>query len=167
MIWTDPQRTLWQHIQQHEFDPDQALSFTRRLARDHGWSVPFAQGAVGEYARFCFLAMVAGPVTPSEEVDEVWHQHLTYSRDYWDVWCPRLGQKLHHDPSRGGPSEQARFRQQYAATLAAYEAYFGPPPEAYWPATHRRFGPKPRFCLVDREAWIMLPRLATLRRAFA
>ncbi len=45
-----------------------------------------------EYRRFAFLAATAGhPVTPSDAVDQAWHLHLTYSRDYWDRFCPLLG----------------------------------------------------------------------------
>lgn len=51
----------------------------------------------------CFLSVVSDtPVTPSQDVDEVWHVHLTYLRDYWDVWCGRvLQRRLHHDPTEG------------------------------------------------------------------
>ena len=134
-VWTESLRDLWQRIERHDFEASVDLSFTRRLARDKAWSLSFARGVILEYRRFCFLA-IAGvdPVTPSEEVDEVWHQHLTYSRDYWNVWCRDvLARPLHHDPTLGGPAEQNRFRAQYASTLARYENFFGAPPEAYWP----------------------------------
>ncbi len=101
-------------------------------------------------------------MTPSEEVDQVWHLHLTFSRDYWDVWCSEvLGTKLHHDPTQGGPAEQARYRSQYGATLAAYERHFGLPPEVYWPSTYQRFRHAQRFRTVDtgRVFLISLPRL--------
>ena len=88
-----------------------------------------------EYGRFCLLGMAgAGPMTPSEEVDEVWHLHLAYSRDYWDAWYGRvLGRALHHDPTIGGPQEQARYTAQYAHTLAAYEPFFGSRPRPSGP----------------------------------
>lgn len=164
--WTQVLRDLSARIAAHSFDSDDPLSFTRRLARDHGWTLPFARGAVREYGRFCFLAVATpGPVTPSEEVDEVWHLHLTYSRDYWTVWCRDvLGTALHHEPTRGGPAEQSRFRAQYAGTLAAYEAFFGPPPPLFWPATHRRFGARPRFRLLDTHRSVALPRPGALLR---
>ncbi len=160
--WTDAHTALWRRIAEHPFGaPDQALDFTRRLARDKGWSAVFTTGAIAEYRRFAFLCVVSPtPMTPSEEVDEVWHQHLIYSRDYWDVWCPTvLGARLHHDPTRGGPAQQAHFRAQYATTLATYETWFGPPPEAYWPATHRRFRTIPRFRTIDTDHAMILPRL--------
>ena len=154
------QRTLWQRIAAHDFEPPHTLNFTARLARDRDWTPGFARGAVEEYRRFCFLAVTASePMTPSEEVDEVWHLHLTYTRDYWEQWCRvALGAPLHHDPTVGGPAEQARYRTQYAATLARYEAVFGPSDPAYWPATHLRFGRTPRYRNYDGDRWIRLPR---------
>jgi hypothetical protein len=59
------------------------VEFHHRLARDKAWTLEFARGAVMEYRHFCFLTFSgSGVMTPSEEVDEIWHQHLTYTRDY-------------------------------------------------------------------------------------
>ena len=161
MKWTDAQCDLWRRIAAHPFEiADHALDFLHRLARETGWTVAFARGAVEEYRRFCFL--VAGStqqITPSEEVDAVWHLHLVYTRDYWDVWCAEaIRARLHHDPTQGGPSEQRRFRAQYATTLAFYEEFFGPPPAPYWPATRHRFRTVLRFRNVDTDCVFILPR---------
>ena len=152
--------SLWERISQYDFEPDQPLNFTRRLARDKAWTIEFARGAVAEYRRFCFLAFAgAGVMTPSEEVDEVWHLHLTYTREYWEVWCGGvLGGPLHHDPTEGGPDQERYFRARYAATLATYERYFGPPPAEFWPATHVRFGRGPRYRTMDSRRRFSLPR---------
>ena len=114
--WSDAEAALWARIRAHPFEhPDRALDFTRRLARDRDWSLAFARAAVEAYRQFCFLACTGRePVTPSEEVDEVWHLHLTYSRDYWEVWCGAvLRTALHHEPTSGGPVEDARYAHQY------------------------------------------------------
>src|SRR5689334_10928095 len=168
-LWTPARQDLWQRIARHDFEPDTPLNFTRRLARDHGWSREQARAAVEAYRRFCFLAMVSPtPVTPSDVVDEVWHQHLIYSRDYWTRWCgKRLQAPLHHDPTPGGPEAQMIYRRQYAETLALHESFFGPPPEALWPATHLRFGP-PRYHVTDRRRWLIVPNpVAWIRHLFA
>ena len=158
-VWTPARHELWRAIAAHEFEPDTPLNFTRRLARDHGWRVETARAAIEAYRRFCFLAVVSPtPVTPSEIVDEVWHQHLTYSRDYWQVWCDqRLGAPLHHDPTPGGPEAQQSYRRQYAETLALHERAFGAPDANLWPATHLRFGP-PRYLVTDRRLWFVAPK---------
>jgi hypothetical protein len=165
-VWTPEREVLWRRIAQHDFEPDHPLNFTRRLARDKGWTLDFARGAVDEYRRFCFLTFAgAGVMTPSEEVDEVWHQHLTYTRDYWDIWCGAvLGRPLHHDPTMGGPDQAAHFRARYAETLRVYEMFFGPSPEIYWPATHVRFGRRTRYLTFDSYKWLRIPHPAIVWR---
>jgi hypothetical protein len=134
---------LWQRLADHQIGPaDASLSFAARLARENRWSLPHAERVIGEYKRFCYLAMRAGhEVTPSDAVDQAWHLHLTYSRDYWQTFCAQvLRADLHHGPTQGGPVERDRFYRQYAATLAAYETAFGEaPPADIWPGAHRRF----------------------------
>ncbi|HSU15174.1 hypothetical protein [Longimicrobium sp.] len=134
------------------FSPDEpgvAFSFSARLARENGWTPEHARRVTREYLRFVYLAMTAGhPVTPSAKVDEAWHLHLTYTRSYWEEMCGRvLGRPLHHEPTRGGTAEDAKFEDQYARTLASYRAAFGhEPPFDIWP----RPAPKPR--AVERPA---------------
>jgi hypothetical protein len=109
--------------------------------------------------------MIAGhDVTPSDAVDQAWHLHLTYSRDYWQVFCPQvLRAELHHGPTQGGPVERERFYRQYADTMAAYEAAFGEvPPADIWPAAHRRFSVDPRGVRVNFSDGIMLSRRVAL-----
>ena len=136
MALTDP--ILWRRLAGFEVSPPEALfSFTSRLARENCWSLPHAQAVFAEYRRFLYLCMVAGrPMTPSDAVDQAWHLHLTYSRSYWQELCREvLGRPLHHEPTRGGPAERARFVESYQATLAAYAREFGQaPPGDIWPA---------------------------------
>lgn len=141
----DPrQQPLWERIVAHRFDdPAARLTFTARLARENGWTIGHAVRVVDEYRRFVFLAMTAGhPVTPSEDVDQAWHLHLAYTRDYWDTFCGEvLNAPLHHGPTRGGVAEAGRYDQQYRRTLAAYAAAFDtPPPADIWPPPEKRFG---------------------------
>src|SRR5688572_5198309 len=138
---------LWQALRAYEIGPpDAALTFRARLARENRWSEAFAERVIEEYKRFCFLAVTAGhEVTPSDAVDQAWHLHLTYSRDYWARFCPEaLGRELHHGPTAGGTSERDRYFEQYAQTLKSYEAVFGAAPQDIWPDARRRFGRDPR-----------------------
>jgi hypothetical protein len=161
-VWTPARRELWRRIEQHDFESDTPLNFTGRLARDHGWSFEDARAAVEAYRRFCFLAIISPtPVTPSDIVDEVWHQHLIYSRDYWTIWCgERLRAPLHHDPTPGGAEAQMTYRAQYAETLALHERVFGPPSPKLWPATHLRFG-RLRYQITDRSRSLVIPEPVT------
>ncbi len=169
--WEAEHLALWQRLQAHSFeDAKSALDFTRRLAREQAWSLADARAAVTEYRKFCFLATLGHTVTPSVEVDEVWHLHLTYTRDYWQRFCPQvLGSDLHHGPTTGGHVADARYRDQYSETLRLYEGYFGSPPARWWPARVERFADAGLFQRVDkRRHWIVAkPRIPGFTRQLA
>jgi uncharacterized protein (TIGR04222 family) len=128
---------LFERIQEFSLDQVGAqLPFSRRLARENGWSIQYTQRVIEEYKRFAFIAVTAGhPVTPSMQVDKVWHMHLTYTRSYWETFCPNvLHMPLHHEPTRGGKAEQLKFGDWYSTTLESYERFFGAaPPSDIWP----------------------------------
>ena len=138
------QQARYDRLVAFEFDePAAELTFARRLARENGWSETYSERVILEYKRFVLLAAEAGHmVTPSEQVDQAWHLHLTYTRSYWDGMCRGvLGQPLHHGPTKGGAGEQAKFSDLYRQTLASYRRLFGhePPPDI-WSAAEQRFG---------------------------
>ena len=158
------QDPVWSALAAYVIGPaDAALPFVARLARENGWTIAHAEAVIEEYRRFCFLAVRAGcAVTPSDAVDQAWHLHLTYTRDYWERFCPEvLGRPLHHGPTAGGRAEQRRYYNQYAATLRAYEQAFGEaPPEAIWPDAARRLLDDPRARRVHPRDALIVPRWA-------
>lgn len=145
-------QALWHRLVCYDFDcPEHHLSFAKRLARENNWSDTYTAQAIDEYRRFCFLVIHAGhPVTPCDAVDQVWHLHLTYTRDYWDRFCPDvLEQPLHHDPTLGGENEASKFEDWYSQTLHSYHRFFGPP-SSIWPSTRERFADADAFVRAKR-----------------
>jgi len=152
---------LWQALSAYEVGPaDADFSFAQRLARENGWTPAKAARVFEEYRRFLFLAATAGhSVTPSDAVDQAWHLHLTYTRDYWERLCPEvLGQPLHHGPTKGGRAEGERFFEQYARTLRSYEAAFGPAPADIWPDAWQRLNIDPAARRVHPREALIVPR---------
>lgn len=139
--WHD--NPLWSALATMRIEqPGAAMTFTSRLAGENGWTIGFAREVVQEYRRFLYLAATsAEPVTPSDEVDQAWHLHLTYSRHYWGELCEEiLKRPLHHGPTEGGADENTRYLHQYERTLELYRATFaGDPPAAVWPSAGLRF----------------------------
>lgn len=160
----DQMLAVWTKLQAFDVDGDgggSALSFERRLARENNWSLTFAQRVIEEYKRFVLLARCAGHrVTPSDQVDQAWHLHLTYTRSYWDRLCGEvLGRPLHHDPTRGGTSEDAKFEDWYARTLESYRRIFeAEPPADIWPSGTERFDPELRFKRIDVADHYVVPK---------
>ena len=163
---------LLQKLEQFQLDsPEASLPFSARLARENNWSSDYARRVIAEYKRFAFLAIAAGhPVSPSEDVDQAWHLHLTYSENYWKVFCPEiLGHPFHHHPTRGGQSESEKFNDWYARTLKSYETFFKDlPPADIWPSPQRRQKERHDFIRVDREqSWVVPKPRIRLKPAHA
>lgn len=155
-----PDDPLWQRLDAYQIGPpDAEFTFIQRLMRENRWSADYAGRVLGEYKRFAYLAVKAGhPVTPSDQIDQAWHLHLQYSRDYWERFCPEvLGADLHHGPTAGGQAERHRYYTQYAQTLATYEQTFGhAAPADIWSPARERFGEQPLAFRIRRSEIIFL-----------
>ena len=166
LIQSQPEvQALWEKLEGLQLNDNHAVfDFSARLARENGWSHDFTRRVLQEYKRYLLLTRHAGhPVTPSEEVDQAWHLHLVYTRSYWDKLCRDiLGRPLHHEPTAGGPQEEAKYRQQYQNTLDSYARLFGEPaPADIWPPVTQRFQPMrsrwvdvSRHWLLPKPAWV-------------
>lgn len=153
---------LWRRLAAFDLDAaDTRFPLSRRLAFENRWSLYFAHRVIGEYKRFCYLAVRAGhPVTPSDEVDQAWHLHLLYSESYWEAFCADvLNYPLHHGPTKGGGAEDRKFRDWYERTTSSYARIFGaPPPPDIWPAAAIRFDPRTSYQRVDTARHWLVPR---------
>ena len=121
---------LWELITTHKMPDDASgLSFANQLICKHGISRETADVAVAEYHKFIYLCMTRRERNvPSQAVDLVWHLHLEHTRDYWDVFCKKLGKPIHHNPGGSGSENLG----DYDATVKAYENLFGTPPKGIW-----------------------------------
>jgi hypothetical protein len=138
-----PNDSLWHRIK--SFNPGGSgaeFSFQDRLARENGWSGLYAARAIWEYKKFMYLICRSDTaLTPSEQVDQVWHLHLLYTQDYWIDFCEStLGKTIHHGPTKGGSEERHKYTTAYEVTLRKYENVFlFVSPEDIWPKTKDRF----------------------------
>lgn len=142
-MMTSEQEVLWSSIEQFEMDDTgSAWTFTERLAKENAWTIEYALRCTFEYKKFMFLICATDQtLTPSEEVDQVWHLHLLYTRSYWDDFCrDTLRRNIHHGPTKGGKAEHEKFTGLYENTKRLYKQFFGtdPPPDI-WPDTETRF----------------------------
>lgn len=159
---------LWRRIEAHALDePLVADPFSTRLAREQRWSGEHTQRVIAEYKRFVLLAVTSSRgVAPSHAVDQVWHAHLTYTREYWDTFCGRvLRRPLHHSPGNGDSADHLTHVRNYARTLERYSEIFGEPPRSdIWPPVLLRFGPQLASIRVSRREHLIVS-WRSLRRA--
>jgi hypothetical protein len=140
---TTNEQELWQKIQTFELDEAGiSFKFSDRLARENGWTKTYAKLVIEEYKKFIFLCCVSEQgVTPSDPVDQVWHMHLTFTRSYWTDLCKKtLNREIHHNPTKGGKQEAAKFDGFYTLSHKLYTDKFGmQPPADVWQDNHTRF----------------------------
>lgn len=74
------------------------------------------------------------PAPISVEVDQMWHQHILFTRDY-AAMCDRVcGRFIHHKPCESD-EEQVRLSKDYQAnTLPLMRQMFGEVDPAFWSA---------------------------------
>lgn len=168
MNMTNDEKKLWDKIRMFTPDePGSALTFSQRLARENRWTHAFALAAIEEYRRFIFLCTTSEKgATPSDQVDQVWHLHLTYTRSYWNTLCRDiLGKEIHHNPTKGGRAEGEKFEDMYHYTLNLYRRKFGQePPPQFWPDATQRFDDID-FQRINLRKFFLLPKPASLKRA--
>lgn len=148
---------LWEKISSYPIDDSSSkFTFSRRLAQENNWSYPYALRVIEEYKKFVFLAMtLEHKVTPSDEVDQVWHLHMIYTREYWEEFHTILPRKLHHGPTKGGTTEDIKYDDWYSKTKESYEKVFGePPPSDIWPSNDVRFGR--RFMRLNIDSYVII-----------
>lgn len=142
--------SYWNVIQSHTFDfiSDESLlqkikeffgdsgshidAFAHKLSKKQGWEMRFSYRAIEEYKRFLFLSLFY-TVTPSKIVDEVWHQHILFTKDYAEL-SKKLDRNIHHNPGfEFDKAGEEYFSNQYVNTLQLYKSEFGhKPPVDIW-----------------------------------
>jgi len=140
---TPEENTLWLKLASLNLDDDNAsFKFSHRLARENGWTISYSKQVIEEYKKFIFLCTITNTgVTPSDQVDQAWHLHLTYTKSYWKDLCENiLNKEIHHNPTKGGKSEGEKFNDFYTDTIKLYKEKFKKePPISIWPNNKKRF----------------------------
>ena len=131
--------------------------FIKRLQSENCWSEEKTLLAIEEYKKFMFLAAVCEKaVTPSEEIDQVWHLHILHMEDYHS-YINDLGRKIYHGPTKGGKIEDIRYFDQYVYTISEYSRIFDSNPleiKEVWPPPDERF--KGEFVRIDAETHLII-----------
>src|SRR3990172_4824135 len=115
---------------------DRAL-LAAACAAQYGWSDEYAPKLVDEFLdRFMALKRVAKDakatlLSPSKDIDAVWHVALTYTREYAQHCDTVVGFFVHHRPQGADEPEKT---QRYRDTLMLYKLTFDVyAPTSMWP----------------------------------
>jgi len=105
--------------------------FIERMMKENMWSREYTLRVINEYKKFVYLATIQN-VAPSYEVDQVWHTHLLFTKDYKKMCEEVLKTELHHNPTDKA-DVRTLGKNQYQETKQLYTKIFGyPPPSDIW-----------------------------------
>lgn len=152
---------LWKKIKNFKLDQEDVIfCFSQRLARDNNWSLDYSLEVIKEYKKFIYLCCISNhQITPSDSVDQAWHLHLTYTKSYWVEFCNEtLGKEIHHNPTKGGGKEKAKFSDCYNSTFEIYKSEFGHEPNsAIWRDNKSRFS-EINFRRINIDQFWLIPK---------
>eukprot|EP00347_Sterkiella_histriomuscorum_P000096 403377199 len=132
------QQEILQNLNNLEF---QGL-FIKKLMNTYFLSKDLALRYIKEYKSFLMLASVSlKQVTPSEQVDYVWHMHQSFcTKQYREDCFQVFGRLLKHCPTMGTQQDLKRFDDQYTQTLQYYKDFFEIQPDPLvWETFENRF----------------------------
>ncbi len=86
---------LWEKIQNLNLQ-----LIVDRMIIKHGWTTERTEKAVEGYSKYLYMTqMFDQPITPTGDVDAIWHEHILHTNKY-AADCEKLfGSFLHHFPT--------------------------------------------------------------------
>ncbi len=103
----------------------------QRLTHKLAWSSTEAKEAVRRYKNFLLLLLKYPDevLAPAPDIDEAWHNHILFTREYMRDCQAIFGEYLHHSPSNASPEEKRAMEEAQYRTSDLYiqefkEAFF-------------------------------------------
>jgi len=102
----------------------------KRLIDRQKWSMEVSKEAVRRYKNFLMLLLKYPDqiLAPAPDIDEAWHNHILFTRQYFCDCQKIFGDYLHHSPSRGlGAEEKYAMEEAQLRTSNLYIQEFNEP----------------------------------------
>lgn len=102
----------------------------KRLTDRQKWSMDDAREAVRRYKNFLILLLRYPDeiLAPAPDIDEAWHNHILFTREYIRDCQAIFGEYLHHTPSRNsGPEEKLAMEDALVRSSDLYIQEFNEP----------------------------------------
>jgi len=92
------------------------------------WTREEAQRCCQLYKNFLFLLKKHSPeaLVPTRQIDEFWHNHILYTKNYINDCMQIFGRYQHHEPAAPG-EDKGQLIQEYLKTKQYYLQEFNEP----------------------------------------
>ena len=99
------------------------------------WSRRRCEKVCQEYRRFLALCLMypEARLSPPEDVDEMWHTHILFTKAYRAFCDDTKGEYIDHTPFLKADRDPVDSRRASKTVLTLYRRHFGEPNHSIWP----------------------------------
>lgn len=98
-----------------------------QMVKQHSWKKRYSRNVATEYERFMILRNKNNNLSPSDDIDEFWHQHILNTSLYTEYCQEKFSGIVHHDPEDA--FNQTKRKTRLRNTIKEYKKIYGKIPE--------------------------------------
>lgn len=103
-----------------------------QVEREHNWTHEHAIKVANEYLKFMKLRNLNPKLSPSNEIDRFWHQHILNTKHYREFCIKNFNKFIDHDPEDA--NDQIARTKRVGDTIVEYKKkYSDNAPSGIWP----------------------------------
>lgn len=108
------------------------------ISKYYNWNIDYTFQVIYEYEKFMELRFEDSGLSPSDDIDKLWHLHILDTKIYYEYCMKRFGSLVHHNPQDSIDQEARKIR--YKNTLIKYIKKFSYPKyEKVWGLKNKNF----------------------------
>ena len=95
-----------------------------QVKTSNSWSDEYTQAVLFEYERFLTLRSENETLSPSDDIDKFWHQHILNTKHYYEYCMTKFSNRfVHHNPMDA--CDQTAKQQRLLKTIKFYNLLYG------------------------------------------
>lgn len=103
----------------------------KQITNKNFWNKKYTTRVAVEYFRFMKLKAKYTDISPSDDIDIFWHQHILNTKSYYNFCTHYFKKIIHHYPDQA--NDQLKRRYRFLNSLKYYKKEFGnTPPDDIW-----------------------------------
>lgn len=102
---------------------------TGQMIKNYRWTIHHSREVAQEYVKFLELRAENPKLSPCDEIDKFWHQHILNTKHYNDFCIKYYKQFIHHDPEDA--NDQGSRMSRLWNTINEYYNKFQSAPTSY------------------------------------
>lgn len=96
----------------------------KQCIKQYNWSDNYVDNVIFEYIRFLNLRNLDEKLSPSDDIDKVWHTHILNTKLYYEYCQTNFNKFIHHDLNDADDQQARKIRLDNS--IKKYNEIYGP-----------------------------------------